>query len=197
MQTKSFTVKQVDVRIIDSKIGRVIPVEDIADAVGCNKHILLDIIRLNIELFESWVISIKLSKSNKAEPIKALNYYGVISILAEYICYYVNDEESSQTMFRLKEWFRRELLSPKTAPLSFKKKHSELLYSADGVEFIKPEEAIKIMGRSYRSVLRYAKAGKINTHKVNNGYLFEKDDVIRFKQKMDNWKKSISDRKTH
>ena len=90
MNVKSFTVRQVDIRIFDTKIGRVVPVTDIAEAIGCDQNILFDILDSDIELYEKWLISIKLSKNKQAKPIKTLNHYGVFSILSEINCFYIN-----------------------------------------------------------------------------------------------------------
>lgn len=112
MQIIPFTTQVVDIRVVDSKIGQVVPVVDIARAIDYDYNSLKGMLERNSELFEGTLVSVTLTvvqdnrgtEQRRNLEVKALNSYGVFGILMKLDYNRVKSEEKKQAVIRFQRW---------------------------------------------------------------------------------------------
>jgi Helix-turn-helix domain len=186
MNLVPFTVKEANLRVISSEIGKVVPIYDIVQAIEIDKESLFEIIHSNNDLFEAFVVSVPVSsdQDNSHEAIqnvKALNHYGVISLVMILNQKNTLNAEKRSRVLRFQKW-TINVLGGKVKTIKTKDNNVlELPHPDANIEFIKPKEAAEILGKSYKSVLRYIKAGKLKSYKMLNGQVLDKAEIILYR----------------
>lgn len=118
-----FAIKTADVRVIDSQIGKAIPICDIARALGYDYNSLKGIIERNEELFAELMVSVTLTINSSQSTrggkknhtitrdieMRALNLFGVVGLLFKLDYNRIQDAEKRLSILRFQEWAIRVL----------------------------------------------------------------------------------------
>jgi excisionase family DNA binding protein len=193
MRLIPFTTQQAEMRIINSEIGKVVPVIDVAKAIGYDRQKLHEMIERNFELFSPTVVTVTVTtvqdnRGTMAEQkynVKALNHYGVVGLLMKLDYNRIQSEEKKKTVIRFQKWAMRVLGDAMMTIQSGEKYLLEIPFPEADVNFITASEAAEILGRSYRTIRRYIKKGKLKRYKLLNGFLLDRDQVMQYKKLRD------------
>jgi len=176
METLEFARDVVEVRVVDSEIGRVIPIVDIARAIDYPGQKLTDFISRNEELFEGTVVTITVTtvQDNRGtEQIrdyqaKALNHYGVFGILMKLDYNRIQDEHKKQQIIRFQKWAMRMLADTykelRRVDSIFNIKYDYLPDRSEAIsseDMISKAEASDILQKSHRTLYRLVRSRKI------------------------------------
>ena len=201
MKVIPFTTHSVDLRIVDSKIGKVIPIVDIAKAIDYDVKALKQMIERNSELFEGSLVPVttlshfeqKLKngavqqRSQKFE-VKALNSYGVYGLLMKLDYNRIQDEDKKKAVLRFQRWAMEILAShdiktSKPTKRAAKRKIIKVIHKGyidrdpiapESMELIKYDAAAEMIGISTKTLQRYVNKGLIQRYRGSN---FNLEDI--------------------
>jgi len=181
MDTLEFARDVVEVRVVDSEIGRVIPIVDIARAIDYDYNSLKGMIERSKELFDGMVVSVTLTTyaeqrsrnggthtMEKEAEVKALNHYGVFGILMKLDYNRIQDEHKKQQIIRFQRWAMRMLADTykelRRADSIFNVKYDYLPDRTEAVmasDLVSKHEALDIIEKSSRTLYRLVRGKKI------------------------------------
>lgn len=189
MQIVPFTTKQTEVRVISSKIGKVVPIVDVAKAIEYEANKVRELIERNAEMFEGSVSTVTVSshfeqrlkngisqKRSQKFKVQALNHYGVVGLLMKLDYNRIQDEDKKAAVLRFQRW-AMEVLGNKIQDT----KRSYIGQFGRGSAFFStpkvPDNAIwldtkavaKQLGKNKRTVLRYIHSGKLQAYRAYEG----------------------------
>jgi excisionase family DNA binding protein len=187
MKLVPFTVKETNLRVISSEIGKVVPVLDIVQALEIDKEALFEIINSNYTMFESFAVKVPIDSDHDAsteskQKVMALNHYGCISLNMILNQNNNRNAEKRSTVLRFQEWVIDVLNSNKKPSKQTNGLELHIPAQYSEIDYIRPKEAAEILGKSYETILRYIKKGKIKAYKLLNGSLLDRYDVLRYKK---------------
>ncbi len=190
MQVVPFVTETRDVRVIESNIGRVMPIVDIAKAIDYPRNKIVELLERNSELFEGTVgtVTVTTVQDNRGTEqvrdyeVKALNSYGVFGLLMKLDYNRVQSEEKKQNVIRFQKWAMQvlgDVASGKKATVRKPNKSKLGVYNrivgslteiSESVPRYNKKEAIKELGISSRTMDRYIDKGYIPAYKRLNSY---------------------------
>jgi excisionase family DNA binding protein len=187
MKLVPFTVKETNLRVISSEIGKVVPVLDIVQALEIDKEALFEIINSNYTMFESFAVKVPVDSdqddnTESKQKVMALNHYGCISLNMSLNQNNIRNAEKRSTLLRFQKWIMDVLVN--TGKPS-KQTYEQSVHIPDPnakIDYISPKEAAEILERSYETVMRYIKKGKLKAYKLLNGHLLDREDVLKYKK---------------
>ncbi len=176
MEKIPFGSYYVDLRVIKTEIGKVVPIIDISLALDLNFHELENIVNEDIRLYEGLIIEADIELIHK----RALNNYGIVRLLTRLQFSYKISTDKEYVMKRLQEWTVRHLGLPPEEKSEVK--NTQLLYIPDTMnknDFMKPEEAAKVLGKSLSTIYRKIKSGKLKGYKSQSGFVLSREEMNR------------------
>ncbi len=183
-----FATHTVDVRVVQSPIGAVTPVVDIARAIGYESWKLTEILDRYPEQFEETVATVTVGsvfeqKSAKGKvyqrqqdvEVPALNAYGVVGLLMKLDYSRIQDEDKRASVLRFQRWAMKVLGDHLTGkpvsamPRVGSRRIDGFEILPDGVEAITTTEAGEMLGIDRASVQKRIERGVIKAYKAR-GY---------------------------
>jgi excisionase family DNA binding protein len=172
-----FVTRQTDVRVINSKIGKVIPIVDIARAIEYKASNLREMVERNAELFEGTVntVTVTTVQDNRGTEqvrdytVKALNSYGVYGLLMKLDYSRIQSEEKKQAVIRFQRWAMQTLGNGIKQAKSRKSTYRIIRRPVvpDGAEGMTVEETAAYLMCSVKTVYRYINKGLIPAYRAN------------------------------
>lgn len=186
MQIIPFNIHTVDLRVIKSKIGNVVPVVDIAKAIDYDYNSLKGMLQRSEELFTESLVSVTVTshfdqklkdgsiqhRKQKFE-VKALNSYGIFGLLMKLDYTRIQSEEKKQAVIRFQKWAMHTLVkasdNPKREAHRSVDRTRGIYIDADpklptGAQSITSHKAAKILGISIRTLQTWVKRGLITRY---------------------------------
>lgn len=210
MQIVPFVTETRDIRVIDSKIGKVMPIVDIAKALDYDYNSLKGVLKRNSELFEGTVVPVTLTtvQDNRGTEqvrdyeVKALNSYGVFGLLMKLDYNRVQSEEKKQSVIRFQKWALQvlgDVASGKKATVKRLTRTNIKTYNnvidtlpemPEGFKTYNKKEAAEKLEVSERTVYRNVIKGLMPGYKRLNihshwEYAFKKDDIDMIVERRD------------
>ncbi len=112
-----FFTQSIDLRVINSPIGKVIPVVDIAKAINYRSDKLTELINRNSELFKDLLYTVTggskfqrkfksgvIDERNQNFQVKALNVHGVVGLLMKLDYNRIQSENKKQLVISFQKW---------------------------------------------------------------------------------------------
>jgi excisionase family DNA binding protein len=184
-----FVTRQTDVRVINSKIGKVIPIVDIARAIDYKASNLREMVERNAELFDGTVCTVELAARHEtaetSHPVigsevqmktitqmrsmRALNHYGVVGLLMKLDYHRIQDEEKKAAVLRFQRW-AMEVLGNGIKQAKSRKSTYRIIRRPvvpDGAEGMTVEETAAYLMCSVKTVYRYINKGLIPAYRAN------------------------------
>lgn len=200
----TFSTESVELRVVESPIGKVVPVVDIAKAIGYGQINLDRILGNNSELFSETLIAVtatsvfeqKSSKNTNYErsqefEVKALNSYGVVGLLMKLDYNRIKDEKKKQLVLGFQKWAMQVLGDALGAKYRFKygknslRRDVWLLPSLPKNEpFIKAREAANALAITKRTLQYRMLKGKVEGYQYKGQYVLKQstfDDLMKNK----------------
>ncbi len=193
MQVVPFVTETRDVRVIESNIGRVMPIVDIAKALDYDYNSLKGVLKRNSELFEGTMVGVTLTNEinqtskygeeytrTRDFEVKALNSYGVFGLLMKLDYNRVQSEEKKQNVIRFQKWAMQvlgDVASGKKATVRKLTRTNRKTYNnvidtlpemPEGLNTYNKREAAEKLGVSERTIYRNVIKGLIPAYKRLN-----------------------------
>ena len=131
LQIMPFATQTVDVRVVNSQIGPVAPVVDIAKAIGYESWKLAEMLKRYEDQFEGTVqtVTVGTVQDNRGKTVtqnyevQALNAYGVVGLLMKLDYNRIKDEQKKALVLRFQRW-AMQVLGEQVAKQQHKKRHA-------------------------------------------------------------------------
>lgn len=180
-----FVTQQTDIRVLNSAIGKVVPLVDMARAIGYDRKTLAHLYDRNRDLFEgtSGVMMAPQVNDNRgtmAEQDRStlcLNSYGVVGLLMKLDYNRIQDADKRANVLRFQRWAMQVLgnaiqkRGKSSAPglsSNWRKTVVNAPEPPDGLECISTPEAAELLGISRQAVLKQIMAGKLTGYRESH-----------------------------
>ena len=164
-----FTVRSIELRVISSPIGKVIPIVDIAKAIDYERNKVVELLDRNSELFEGTVSTVTVptvqdnrgTEQTRDYDVKALNVYGVMMLLAKLDYTRIKDPQKRDAVLRFQKWAMLTLGNAAKRNSSYQDILAAPFVKSELGGFLSLKEAAAYLGVSTRTIRRHIHKGLI------------------------------------
>ncbi len=189
LQIMPFATQTVDVRVVNSQIGPVAPVVDIAKAIGYERGKLHEILDRYPEQFEGTVVPVTVTSvfsqtSSKGkeftresdQEVRALNAYGVVGLLMKLDYNRIKDARKKALVLRFQRWAMRvlgeqlKMNNQKRTAMRYERHIDSVPPAPEGVITMTVQQAAKELGITETGIKKRIRSGSMYAYRERTYY---------------------------
>lgn len=196
----SFAIETSPVRVIQTDVGRAIPIVDIARAVDYPPNKMKEMVDRNEAQFDGMMGTVTVPTyaeqrsrdggthtMSRDVELRVLNVYGVVGLLMKLDSNRIQDESKRERVLRFQRWAMKVLGGFLMGRPVNGKEPGKLLRDLPllppGIPWLSSFEAAIPLGMSYRTVRRWIKRGRIRAYRTQkNNYAIPVCEITRIRE---------------